>query len=180
MSYQRRNPGVRHPKKEREVILREYWEFYRKESEVDPSVLNRKLPREVFADLLDEVGTLLVERATKLSSQPGPVRQFLDENPIPPSLESQLPDDFRVFCLALNALKQWVASEQTATDRFFLGGRARQECRAVSDVCLVTGEPFAGKVQLHHLVRDGRPPLPLSTKGHSKLEKQEPRQNDDL
>src|ERR1019366_2780057 len=49
--------------------------------------------------------------------------------------------DFRVYCLALNALKQWLAAEQAATDRYLLGGRARQECRAAAATWIVTGGP---------------------------------------
>jgi hypothetical protein len=84
-----------------------------------------------------------------------------------------LPDDYRVYCLALNALKQWLAAEQAATDRYLLGGKARDECRAAATTCVVTGEPLDGsKGELHHPVRDGRPPILLSKEGHDRLEGQ--------
>ena len=100
------------------------------------------------------------------------VRQFLDENELPPKMGPLLPDDFRAFCLLLNAMKQWLTAEQAATDRYLLGGAARQLCRAMATKCLVTGEALDGTVELHHPVRDGRPPIPLSIKGHRTLEKQ--------
>jgi len=173
MPYKRKRPESKLSKGDREVLLRDYWNFYRERSKTDPSALNRKIPREAFADLLDDLGTLILDKANELASCPGAVRQFLDENPLPPSLELRLPDDFRVFCLALNALKQWVAAEQAATDRYLLGGSARRECSAAGDVCLVTGDLLGEKVELHHPVRDGRPPLPLSVEGHYRLEGQE-------
>jgi len=170
--YQRKRPGLKLTKSEREELLREHWNFYRAQSKRDPSVLNRKLPRSAFSDLLDELGAIILDRVSEIASRPGAVRQFLDENPLPPALELMLPEDFRVFCLALNALKQWIAAEQAAADRYLLGGRARQECLTAGDVCLVTGDLLGERVELHHPVRDGRPPLPLSIDGHYIIEGQ--------
>jgi hypothetical protein len=173
MPYQRKSRESKPSKREREALLQDYWNFYSERTKIDPSALNRKIPREAFTDLLNELGTLISDRANELASHPGVVRQFLDANPLPPSLAHRLPDDFRVFCLALNALKQWVAAEQAATDRYLLGGSARRECLESGDVCLVTGDLLGEKVELHHPVRDGRPPVPLSVEGHHKLEGQE-------
>lgn len=41
-------------------------------------------------------------------------------------------------CLS-NALKQWVAAESAATDRYLLGGTARKQCRKMADHCLGSG-----------------------------------------
>jgi hypothetical protein len=87
-------------------------------------------------------------------------------------MKETLPDEFRVFCLALNSLKQWVAAEQAATDRYLLGGSARDLCREAVKTCLVTNIALGQDVELHHPVRDGRPPIPLSKKGHDKIEGQ--------
>jgi hypothetical protein len=87
-------------------------------------------------------------------------------------MKERLPDKFRVFCLALNSLKQWVAAEQAATDRFLLGGNARDLCREAVKTCLVTGIALGQDSELHHPVRDGRPPIPLSKKGHDEIEGQ--------
>lgn len=53
-----------------------------------------------------------------------------------------------------------------------MGGTVRKICRRAIDHCLVTGEPLTGTIELHHPVRDGRPPIPLSKKGHSLIESQ--------
>jgi hypothetical protein len=38
-------------------------------------------------------------------------------------------------------------------------------------MCIVTGEPLdPAEVELHHPIRDGRPPIPLSKKTHKQLE----------
>ncbi|RKH51114.1 hypothetical protein D7X55_20450 [Corallococcus sp. AB049A] len=130
--------------------------------------------------MLDQVGALLLQQSAVLATTPGPIREFLDRNPLPPSLEGRLPDEFRAFALALNALKQWVAAEQAATDRYLLGGNARIECRAAGDVCIVSGAPLADEVvELHHPVRDGRPPIPLSKEGHDRIEGQVSASHDD-
>ncbi len=76
--------------------------------------------------------------------------------------------------LALNSLKQWVVAEQGATDRYLLGGAVRNLCREATDTCLVTGGALANDSQLHHPVRDGRPPIPLSKEGHAEIEGQTP------
>ncbi len=100
------------------------------------------------------------------------VREFLDNNKLPDLMSKLLPDDFRVFCLLLNGLKQWLSAEQAATDRYLLGGTARERCRKMLSSCLVTGEPLTAAIDLHHPVRDGRPPVPLSREGHRTIEQQ--------
>jgi hypothetical protein len=136
-------------------------------------LLNQKLPREAFKALLDNIGSLLLEKTKALADQPGPVQDFLERNGLPPSVARMLPPDFRAFCLALNALKQWVAAEQQATDRYLLGGKARNELRAIAESCIVTGRSLDGGCELHHPVRDGRPPIPLCHEAHDRIERQE-------
>ena len=173
MSFQRPQPSRPLDKEERTGLLKAYLNHYREAAKQDPTVLNRKITRKAFDDILHIIGCLLLEHSAALAGQPGPVRDFLTENPLPEPLGGLLPDNFRAYCLALNALKQWMAAEQAATDRYLLGGRAREECREAAVTCVVTGEPLdAEKVELHHPVRDGRPPVILSKKGHDRLEGQ--------
>jgi hypothetical protein len=158
---------------EKTQLLLEHFSHYAEVIEKNPAGLTAKVPRRAFEELLNRIGCLLLEESKRLAAVPGPVRDFLEENPLPPSMSQRLPPEFRVFCLAINALKQWIAAEQSATDRYLLGGTARARCRAVAKTCLVTGEPLEPKtVQLHHPVRDGRPPIPLSTNGHAAIENQ--------
>jgi hypothetical protein len=159
-------------KAEKVELLRGYSEYYRKLATTDQSALNRKVPRDAFAALLDRIGKLLIDESEQLATSPGPVREFLDANPLPPTMTSLLPDEFRTFCLALNALKQWVGAEQSATDRYLLGGVARQACREATADCLATGEGLGPDAELHHPLRDGRPPILLSKTGHASIEGQ--------
>lgn len=154
-------------------LLKEYAAYYRDAVSADDKALNRKIPREAFADLLDRIGTLLVDESARLATGRGPVREFLGANPLPDRVAPLLPDSFRAFCLALNSLKQWVAKEQAATDRYLLGGLSRQMCREAGAACLVTGEMLGADAELHHPVRDGRPPVLLSKAGHDRIEGQE-------
>jgi hypothetical protein len=173
MQYQRPQPAARLNKRERQALLEAYYQECSQLAEKELDALNRKLPRETFATTLDTIGALLLREAATLVSGPGPVREFLDSNPLPASLQGRLPDEFRAFCLLLNAVKQWVASEQAATDRYLLGGEARKECRAAASCCAVSGVGFKGAtVELHHPVRDGRPPIPLTKAAHASLEGQ--------
>ena len=137
--------------------------------------MNQKLPREVFDELLDVIGGLLLQQTKDLAAKPGPLRDFLELNALPPSLAQRLPTDFRAFCLTLNALKQWVSKEQLATDRFLLGGRARKELRALAESCMMTGRSLEDGCELHHPVRDGRPPIPLCHEAHDEIEQQQPK-----
>lgn len=156
---------------EKADLLREYFAHYEDVARKEPNLLSVKLERAAFAEVLDQVGGLLLERSRQLASSPGPMREFLDATPPPNCVRTRLPDEFRAFCLLLNALKQWVAAESAATDRFLLGGTARKQCRQMADHCLVTGQPLeAGDVELHHPTRDGRPPIPLSKAGHAQIE----------
>ena len=173
MPYNRPKSNHSLDKAQRVTLLQSYFDHYREIAKVDKQALNQKLSREASDDLLDQIGCLLLAHATEAANTPGPVCDFLARNPLPKSLERLLPDDFRAFCLALNALKQWLAAEQAATDRYLLGGKAREECRAEATTCVVTGEAIArGQAVLHHPVRDGRPPIPLSKRGHAELEGQ--------
>lgn len=135
--------------------------------------LNVKLPRAVFDEITDEIGALLLERSAKLASEAGPVRDFLERHVSPGALARLLPDDYRVFCLALNAIKQWVSAEQAATDRYLLGGSVKRALRGAADACTITGDPVGRTdIELHHIVRDGRPPIPVSKAAHAMLERQ--------
>jgi hypothetical protein len=173
MQYSRPQLKSKLAKQEKTALLNAYFEHYKREAAEDPRILNVKIPREALSDLLDQIGALLIDQSRRLAGNPGPVRRFLDENPLPESIACYLPDDFRVFCLVLNALKQWVSAEQLATDRFLFGGTARQVIREAASTCLVTGIRLdADNTELHHPVRDGRPPVPLSKEGHARLENQ--------
>ena len=176
MKYQRPKSDTRLTKQGKVQLMRDYVEFYKKQYAADAGALNRKIPREAFADILDAIGSLLLQTTAHLATAQGPVSKFLKNNPLPPSLNDKLPLETRAFCLAVNALKQWVAAEQAAMDRLFLGGKAREICRDATSICLVTGKPLDRKtLNLHHPVRDGRPPIPLSKEGHDITERQKPR-----
>jgi hypothetical protein len=173
MKYRRPRPDSRLTKAARQELLRAYFDEYRRMAQQQPEALNRKIAREAFAAVLDRIGGLLLEAAAQLAQEPGPVRKFLDANPIPEALHGRLPDDFRAFCLALNALKQWVSAEQAATDRYVLGGTARDECRAASTECVLSGVALEPRdTELHHPLRDGRPPVPVSKRAHALIEGQ--------
>lgn len=134
----------------------------------DYSELNAKLPKEAAEAFLNDVGTLLNQAALK-AAKAGIVKDFLDKHPLPDSMKNHLPDEFRAFCLLLNSLKQWISAESLATDRYLLGGAVRAKLRDASSYCMITGNPLTN-VELHHTVRDGRPPIPLSPKGHRQVE----------
>jgi hypothetical protein len=179
-SYSRPSPKVKLTKKQKLEALSQYFEFYRCLAKQSPALLNVKVRREDYDDLLNQIGNLLLTSSEKAAAESGPVRDFLGVNKLPDALKGLLPDEFRAFCLSLNALKQWVSAEQAATDRYFLGGTAREMCRQVASACVLTDESFDGKVvELHHPVRDGRPPIPLSKTGHAQIEGQLPGQSAD-
>ena len=179
MPYERPVNATALSKEQKLSLLRDYVRHYEIGAAHDRSVLNRKVRREEFAPLIDRIGELLLQESKRLSESPGPVHDFLEANPVPATMEKLLPRDFRVFCLALNALKQWVAAEQGATDGFLLGRTGRDLCRSVASKCIVTGELLGADVELHHPVRDGRPPLVLSSRGHDAVEGQLSAKSDD-
>lgn len=149
----------------KEDLLRQYADFYRDLAARDPGALNRKPPECALSGALDRIGALIVQEARALADGNPDMRRFLDGNKLPDPMSGLLPDEFRTFCLLLNGLKQWLAHEQAATDKYLLGSRARSRCRRLVTSCLVTGAPLTGDAELHHPVRDGRPPLPISREG---------------
>src|SRR4051812_11887770 len=116
MSYKHPKPGYKLNKQGRAEIMADYRTFYTELARKDPSALNRKVPREVFADLHDQVGRILLEEATRLAGQAGPIQEFLSANPLPEKMKPYLPVDYRIFCLVLNSFKQWAVKEVAATD----------------------------------------------------------------
>lgn len=158
---------------EKRELLQEYFDYYREISTSKPKLLNSKLPRSVFDDLLSEIGELILAKSEELSASNNEVSEFLAENSLPEHLEHYLPEKFRAYCLALNALKQWLSAEQAATDRYIFGGTVRAQCKSLSDSCLVSGTPATDcTIELHHPVRDGRPPIPLAKEVHAEIEGQ--------
>jgi hypothetical protein len=180
MAYKRPTSRGKLSKAEKLDLLRNYNRYYRELYVADETVLNRKIPRGAFADLLNRLGEMLLTESEKLAEAAGPVRTFLRDNPLPPEIAKKLSADFRVFCLALNSLKQWVAVEQAATDRYLLGGHARELCREAVKTCLVMDGALGQDSELHHPVRDGRPPILLSKEGHASIENQRASMDDPI
>lgn len=171
MSYKRYKSEIALSKPEKVNLMSEYIGYYEGLiNEQGLNALNVKIPRDVFANILDEIGIILNQRSLEMANEDGPVKNFLEENPLPPHMKELLPDDFRVFSLLLNALKQWVSAESQSTDRYLLGGTARATCREAVNKCIVTGEELGENAELHHPLRDGRPPILLSKKGHNLVE----------
>src|SRR5580704_11731038 len=85
--------------REKSLLLREYVEFYRDLYPKNPKALNAKLPVGEFGDLLNELGEMLLVKSRSLAFVEGSVGTFLDQNPLPPSIEQRLPREYRVFCL---------------------------------------------------------------------------------
>lgn len=143
--------------------------------------LNVKVKREDFNDLLNGIGVQLQSFARQVADRPEEHPKLsaqLKEHPVPVSARGIMTDEFRVFCLALNALKQWLAAEQAAMDRVILGSEYKKKLNRVFTTCVETGErlDFAtkGRVNYHHPMRDGRFPIPLSKERHDKIEGQAP------
>ena len=158
---------------EKRDLLQEYFDYYREISKTNPELLNSKLPRSAFDDLLNDIGELIIKRAESLVATDSEVSEFLTKNPLPEHLEQYLPEKFRAYCLALNSLKQWLSAEQAATDRYIFGGTVRAQCKKLGRSCLFSGKPAEEcTIELHHPVRDGRPPIPLAKEVHSEIEGQ--------
>jgi hypothetical protein len=172
MVYRRPHCERRLTPEEKKELINGYLDFYKGQAQQDIQNLNKKIPREAFEEFLDEIGGLLLQKSALMAENNPVVRRFLEETPLPLPLQDLLPDEFRVFCLMLNALKQWISAEQQATDRYLLGGTARATLRAVNKPCLVTGKQIGDDGELHHPVRDGRPPILLSKEGHAAIEGQ--------
>ena len=170
MAYKRFENKKPITKQEKVELLVEYVDYYKNLiAEKGFGELNVKIPRDVFEPILDKIGVILVEASIEASKE-GPVKKFLDDNQLPPHMRALLPDEFRAFSLLINALKQWVSAESAATDRYLLGGTARQTCRGITINCIVTGEAIGSDAELHHPVRDGRPPILLNKRGHTLIE----------
>jgi hypothetical protein len=121
------NPNPLSPGEKAE-LLREYFAYYEDVAQQAPELLNVKLERAAVAGLLDEVGALLLQRSRQLALAPGPMREFLQATEPPECVRERLPADFRAFCLALNALKQWVSAVLASSKTFARKAREATRC----------------------------------------------------
>jgi hypothetical protein len=172
MTYVRPTNSARLTVDEKAELLTQYGKVYQDLAQTNPAALNRKLPRSALAESLDRIGAVILDEAHALAASNPEVRRFLDENPLPEGMDALLPDDVRAFALLVNGLKQFLSTEQAAIDKYALGAGARSRCRKMLTHCPVTGEALSGSVELHHPVRDGRPPIPVSRNGQRILEQQ--------
>jgi hypothetical protein len=169
--YRRYQASQKFEGEHRRRALAGYLDHYARIAVSSPELLNQKLPRKVFSAVLDEIGALLQLRAQELSARNPDLREFLCKNALPDCLGNDLTPEIRAFALLLNALKQWTAAEQAALDRFLMAGNVRSDLKELTTTCLVCPEAFTkNSIELHHPVRDGRPPLPISKKGHETIE----------
>ncbi len=134
--------------------------------------LNSKMPREVVEATLSHVGGFLQEEVHRLQEE-GILKETLSRMPVPEGISGLLTDELRIFCLLLNALKQWVSSESAAMDRLLFPGNVRKQIKewgAGRPCPIFPGTVMGEDLQLHHPARDGRPPIPLSPDGHAEIE----------
>ena len=169
--YQRYKAAQKFEGGNRRKALQEYIDHYARIAVASPDLMNQKLPRTTFLKVLDEIGALLQRRASEMATSDPDMIDFLERNTLPPCLGVALTRKVRAFSLLLNSLKQWTVAEQSAIDRFLISGSVRAELRDLAQSCPIAPESFdKEKTELHHPVRDGRPPIPLSKKGHETVE----------
>ncbi|OIN91105.1 MAG: hypothetical protein AUJ20_12170 [Comamonadaceae bacterium CG1_02_60_18] len=179
MNYVRPKSEIKLTPAEKRDLLQGYFEHYRKVAADNPNLLNSKIKRQAFDRLLDQIGLLILEFAENAVHRDGMVRDFIVLNALPHDMDRLLPENYRAYCLALNALKQWVSAEQAATDRYIFGSACGKLTRELANDCLVSGVESKGCViELHHPVRDGRPPIPLSKETHDEIEHQSSASNE--
>ena len=170
-SYQRYRATNKIEGAARREALKEYVQHYSDLARTDRKLLNQKLPRSAFEKVLNKVGSILQTEAALMSKKDRELIKFLDRNALPPCLGNALTAEVRTFALMLNALAQWVTAERLAMDRFLFSGNVRKELKDLATTCPICPEDFENEtVELHHPVRDGRPPFPLSKGGHAIVE----------
>ncbi len=162
------------PASDRDRMAREYVAHYETLAEKGLTELAPKLSRNAFDHFLSGVGQILVEESARLVSSDSELKRFLERNPLPPCIKGQLANEFRAYALLLHALNQWVVVRKLEIDCALVGGSpkiARNRLRRSATVCMVAKTPLAKvRVELHHPVRDGRPPIPLSPEGHKRVD----------
>jgi hypothetical protein len=173
MSFEPPKPAAKLTPNEKDEFLAAYLAYYADAAKTNPTELRRKIPRSVFQPLLDQIGEVVAGMAKEIADKNVPsehgkkVRQFLVENPIPGEIGKHLTSEMRAYAVLIRALHQWVVSQSLAIDRWIIAGDARKTLRLSSPKCIVTGDSFGqNTIELHHPMRDGRPPLPVSRKGH--------------
>ena len=82
-------------KEKKLALTREYVSHYEREAALDPTTLNRKVPREAFSELLDRIGGLLLQESRRMATEPGPICEFLDATALPSSMRTMRRADFQ-------------------------------------------------------------------------------------
>lgn len=169
------------------AALAEYVDFYKALQPTPPvteeaeqqflSQLSVKLDRSIVAQFQDLIGGLIQQEARRLA-MPGSldtdaqqVQLFLTEHPLPAGLAAHLPDEYRIYSLLLNVVKQFISREQPHTDSHVFGNSYKKQAKQAFAHCLVSGEKLGADVEWHHVLRDGRPPIPLTKIGHQRVDR---------
>lgn len=165
---------------DRTILLSNYFEYYsntynsikgEKGEGFALELLNVKMPNTILNYAINQIANEFQKQLNDLVLN-SDVQLFLQENPLPEPLTNLLPPEVRIYSLLMNSLKNWVSAEQPYTDKYLLGGNARKRCRTAAVNCIVTNTELAfGEIELHHIIRDGSPPIPLSKEGHRIVEK---------
>ena len=77
---------------EKTQLLNEHFAHYAALISQNPAALNVKVPRTAFDQLLNQIGSLLLAESKRLATADGPVRDFLEGHPLPPTMSQRLPD----------------------------------------------------------------------------------------
>ena len=67
MHFKRPQSNSRIAEEDRQALLKAYFAHYGQMWQQEPAALNRKLPREFFRELLDEIGSKLLSQAREVA-----------------------------------------------------------------------------------------------------------------
>jgi hypothetical protein len=173
MAFEPPKPAAKIPPDEKDRYLDPYFAYYAEVAQKNPKELRLKIPRAVLQPYLDVIGSNLhdlakgIANSSDTSNPANEIRTFLKDHPIPGEIGKHLTGEMRSYALLIRALLNWCVGQSLFIDRWVISGNARKTLRSRSATCIVTGNPLKqGEVELHHPARDGRPPIPVSKKGH--------------
>jgi hypothetical protein len=75
--YQRPKSGIKLSPEEKLKLIKEYFEYYEKSAKESPNILNSKLSRTAFDELLNKIGFLVLSETEKLLKTDNEVMVFL-------------------------------------------------------------------------------------------------------
>jgi energy-converting hydrogenase A subunit M len=129
-------------------------------------MLTQRLDNSLLEGLFDHIEQMIISFIKEEGLKNEQILKYLDSNPLPIMLEDALPTQDRIYYAIFAALRDIATQKVREVETTIFATSYKKHCLSIFNQCIITKEPLNKfNFYLQPAVRDGRPPVPISTKG---------------